>query len=154
MIKRELVFFKNDLKSQDECLRYMADAVNKLGLLSDEETYLQAVYKREEEFSTAVGFDVAIPHGMSDAVNEAFIAFLKTDVPILWVKGDDAKEVKLIFMIGVPETEKNGTHLKFISQISRHLIDEKFRSDLLNCKDADEAYNYLNVINDGIKGGK
>ena len=152
MIKEELVFFENDIKSQDNCLNFMADEIDKCGLLNDKQEYLDAVYKREAEFSTAVGFGVAIPHGMSDAAKEAFIAFMKTEKPIQW--GKEKKEVQLIFLIGVPEHEKNITHLKFISQISKLLIDEKFRQDLLFCKTAKEAFNYLNIINEGIKGDK
>ena len=148
MIRENLVFFNDDLKNEQEILDFLTDKIDACGLLNDRSVYLDAVYRREAEFSTAVGFKVAIPHGMSDAVNEAFIAFLKTDTPVYW--GKEQKEVQLIFLIGVPEHEKNITHLKFISQISKHLIDEEFREKLLMCKNCHEAFDILNVINEGI----
>ena len=87
---------------------------------------------------------------MSDAVKESFIGFMKASKPILW--GKDKKKVQLIFLIGVPEHEKNISHLKFISQISKHLINEDFRNKLISCKSTNEAFNYLNIINEGIRG--
>ena len=150
MIRENLVFFRNDLKTDKECLEFMAGEIDKCGLLNDKEEYLEAVHRREEEFSTAVGFGVAIPHGKTDAVKESFIAFLKSEDPVLW--GKDKLPSQLIFLIGVPDREKSVTHLKYLAQISRHLMDEDFRADLLNCKTIREAYVYLNKINDGIKG--
>ena len=150
MIKEELIFFTDDNQTEDECLKFMINKAEQNHLLSDKEEYLKAVYQREEEFSTAVGFCVAIPHGMSDAVKESFIGFMKASKPILW--GKDKKKVQLIFLIGVPEHEKNISHLKFISQISKHLINEDFRNKLISCKSTNEAFNYLNIINEGIRG--
>lgn len=150
MIREDLIFFKNDFEYQDECLNFMINEIEEAGLLSDKAEFLKAVYKREEEFSTAVGFGVAIPHGMSDAARESFIAFLKTDRPIKW--GKEQKEVNLVFLIGVPEHEKNVTHLKYISQISKNLLHDDFRQHLLSSTNVKEAFEYLNVINDGIKG--
>ncbi len=149
MIREELVFVLNDIKTQDECIKFLADKANEDNLLSDEDEYVKAIYHRESEFSTAVGYDVAIPHGMSDAVKEAFICFAKLENPIKW--GPDGKEVKMVFMIGVPEHLKNKIHLKLISQISKALIDEDFRNGLLACNTAKEAFNYLDKINQGIK---
>lgn len=150
MIREDLIFFKNDLKFREDCLTYIINEIVKTGLITDKEEFLKAVYKREEEFSTAVGFGVAIPHGMSDAARESFIAFLKTDKAIKW--GEEQKEVNLVFLIGVPEHERNITHLKYISQISKNLMHEEFRTCLLSCADVSDAYQYLNVINEGIKG--
>lgn len=150
MIKENLVFFINDLMTDKDCLEFLVDKVDECGLLTDKKEYLKAVYRREEEFSTAIGFGVAIPHGRTDAVKESFITFLKSDKPILW--GENKTPSQLVFLIGVPDHEESLVHLKILAQISRHLIDENFRADLLNCKTVKEAYAYLNEINNGIKG--
>ncbi len=149
MIREELIFMLDDIKTQDECLHFLADKVYEDGLLTSKEEYLNAVYAREKEFSTAVGYDVAMPHGMSDSVKETFICFARVKEPIPW--GPENTLVKMIFMIGVPEHEKNRIHLKLISQISKHLLDDDFRNGLLSCKSSKEAFEYLDKINQKIK---
>lgn len=148
MIRKELLRFNQNLKDKDEVIDYLIDVISQNNLLTDNEEYKQAIYKREEEFSTAVGFNVAIPHGICESVKEAFVAVMISDTPIKW----DHEEVRLIFMLGVPQVEKNVTHLKVISNISRKLVNEDFREALLNCKSIDDAFKLLNQINEGIKG--
>lgn len=150
MICKELVMVNEPVTTQEEAIERLCKEAYKLGLLNDKEIYKQAVYQREQEFSTAVGFDVAIPHGMSDAVEEAFIAFMKTAKPILWDE-DKTKTVELIFMIGVPLKDKNVLHLKFISQISKNLMKAEFRERLKSCKSTEEAFEFLQHINDDIR---
>lgn len=150
MICKELVMVDQAVGSQKEVIDQLCDAAESLGLLNNKAEYKKAIYEREQEFSTAVGFEVAIPHGMSDAVQEAFIAYMKTKSPILW--GADAKKsVELIFMIGVPIKDKNVLHLKFISQISKNLMKAEFRARLKACRTSEEAFSFLEQINEDIR---
>lgn len=148
MIKKELVFVNEAVENQAAAIQKIAHQAALLHLVENEEIYLDAIYHREEEFSTAVGFGVAIPHGMSDTVQEAFVGFMKPQHVILW--GTEQKEVNLIFMIGVPESRKNVIHLKLISQISKNLMKQEFREKLLSCKNNEEAFHYLEKINEEI----
>lgn len=149
MIKKEMVFVNEEVGSQREAIERLAYAAVQLQLVNDQEKFLKAIYEREKEFSTAVGFGVAIPHGMSDAVNEAFVGFIKPKKTLLW--GNEQKEVNLLFMIGVPESKKNIVHLKLISQISKNLMKQEFRENLLACRNDEEAFEYLEKINDDIE---
>ena len=148
MIKKELVFVNEAVKNQDEAIKKITHQAYQLNLIDDEAIFLKAIYHREEEFSTAVGFGVAIPHGMSDTVSEAFVGFMKPQRAILW--GFEQKEVNLLFMIGVPESRKNVIHLKVISQISKNLMKQEFREKLLSCKSNEEAFQYLEKINEEL----
>lgn len=148
MIKRELVFVNEAVKHQDDAIKKLTHQAYMLRLVEDEGIFLNAIYHREAEFSTAVGFGVAIPHGMSDTVQEAFVGFMKPQQPILW--GEEQKEVDLMFMIGVPESRKNVIHLKVISQISKNLMKQEFREKLLSCKSNEEAFHYLDKINEEL----
>lgn len=148
MIRKELLCFNQNLKNKDEVIDNLINLIYENRLLSDKQEYKEAIYKREEEFSTAVGFNVAIPHGICESVKEAYVAVMISDTPVKW----DHEEVRLIFMIGVPLAEKNVTHLKVISNISRKLVNEDFRQALLSCRNVDEAFDLLNQINEGIKG--
>lgn len=149
MIKENLVFIEDGFEDDKKCLEFMVDKVDEAKLLSNKTEYLNSVYEREKQLPTSVGFEVAIPHGMSDAVKETFVVFLKSKKPICW--GKDKVASRLIFLIGVPKTLKNKVHLKVISQISRYLIDDSFRKKLLECKDPKEAFEILNNINKDIE---
>ena len=44
---------------------------------------LEAVLKREKEYSAALGYEVAIPHEQSDTVKDPFVVFGRVKEPIL-----------------------------------------------------------------------
>ena len=150
MRRKELVFVNENLKNQNEVIEKLTDEVYKHGLIKDKEQFIAAVLKREEEFSTAVGYNFAIPHGKTDTVTEPFIAYLKTIDKFKWNE-EDTSEVDTVFMIGVPESGKDVTHLRFLSQISRKLMNEEFRKELEDCNDCEETFVLLDQINNGIK---
>ena len=99
MFTKEIVNV-SDQQFQDkrEVISYLADLADKAGKITDKKSYVEAVLKREEVVSTAIGYSVAIPHGESDAVKDTFVACLKLNHPLQW----DEEQVNLIFMIGVP----------------------------------------------------
>lgn len=48
-------------------------------------------------------------------------------------------------MIVVPNSSNN-THLKLLQRLSRTLMDDNTRNQLINAKDKDEIYNILKEI--------
>ena len=150
MVRKELVFAKESLKSRDEVFNFIADAADKAGLLNDKKEYIAALYRREEEISTSIGHGIAIPHGKTDAVKEAFIAFVSVDKTFVWDEST-GDEIEGIFMIGVPASGTETLHLKAIAAISKKLINDEFRAKLFGCKTGDEAYSLLHEIDEGIK---
>ena len=127
----------------------MSEDAKEYGMITDVDEYVAAVLKREAEVPTTVGFNVSIPHGKSQAVITPFITFMKTESAFVWdeISKDEAQ---LIFMIGVPMDQKDTLHLRILAQISRKLIDEKFRESLLNAESVEEAYQLLKSIEDNI----
>ena len=65
--------------------------------------------------------------------------------PIQWNK-DDEEKVQLIFLIGVPEESEGKLHLRFISQLSRKLLDDEFRKQLLTLPDVNKIFEQLSSI--------
>lgn len=150
LIQKELVFVNEPLNTQKEVIEKLTDEVYKMGWLKSKEEFIKAVLKREEEFSTAIGHNFAIPHGKSNTVTQSFIVYLKTARKFKWNEKDD-HEVDTIFMIGVAEHEKNIPHLRFLSKISKNLMNEDFRKSLDECKNRDETYQLLDQINGDIR---
>lgn len=114
-------------RTKNEAIRMLAERMEKEGRLKDLESYIAAVQAREEAFSTAMGFDVAIPHGKSAAVKTASLAFARLEETVEWSVGDTAK---FIFMIAVPSKAAGDDHLKILAALSRQLIHEEFREGL------------------------
>lgn len=124
---------KEDVINQLSQLAYDKGKINNLT------SYKEAVFKREKEFSTALGYNVAIPHGQSEGVNEPFIVFGRCKETMLW----DENKVKMVFMIGVPMKNREKTHMKILANISRKLLNEDFRKSLLDAQDNKEVFEIL-----------
>ncbi|WP_162987335.1 PTS sugar transporter subunit IIA [Metabacillus litoralis] len=149
MIKKEFIYLNNELTSRNEIIKNMSEDVFKTGMINDVDTYVNAVLKREEVFPTTVGFNVSIPHGKSDAVISPFVTFMRTKEPIIWDENNKEK-AQLIFMIGVPMDQKDKLHLKILAEISKNLMNENFRSSLLEAETVNEAYQLLKCIEENI----
>lgn len=149
MINKELIVLDSDLSNKEDIIRFLGSKAYDLGYTTNLNQYIEAVEKREKEFSTAVGYGVSIPHGKSEAVNEAFIAFMRSKNPILWDE-EDHGPVRLIFLIGVPENKKETLHLKILAQISKKLMDEEFRNSMIN-ENKDKVFKLLMEIEENIK---
>lgn len=150
MIRESLIFAKQEIASKDDVIHFVAEQADKEGLLTDQKTFLQAVYRREEEISTSLGYGMAIPHGKTDAVKTPFMAFVSTKTPFKWDNSMN-DEVEAIFLIGVPKTNTEMLHLKAIAAISKKLMNETFRKNLYACQTSHAAYEMLRDIDESIK---
>ena len=138
------------MKSRSEGIEFIANAADKAGVLGDKEEFIKAVYRREEEISTSIGHGIAIPHGKTDAVKDAFIAYVGIEKPFEW-DPNTKDEIKGVFMIGVPASGTETLHLKAIAAISKKLINDEFREKLFSYEKNDDAYAILHEIDEGIK---
>lgn len=140
IINESLIDLNVNLKTKEEVVRYLTGLAIKEGRVDNEDNYVQAVMNREKEYSTGMGFGIAIPHGKSAAVKEPFLCFGKVD-SVEW-NSLDGNPVNLVFMIGVPEAA-GSEHLKILAKISRKLMKQDFRDDLNNIKTSAELMEFL-----------
>lgn len=145
VISEDLIFLDQEVAGQDEALQIIVNNAQINGYVIDKDKLYEAVKKREREIPTAIGYSIAIPHGKTDAVAYPFISFLRTTEEIKWTEENDEK-VRLIFLIGVPNKSENNLHLKFISQLSKKLLDQEFRKKLMAQKSSNGAFEQLNSI--------
>ena len=142
VIEKELICLDVHGTTKEEIINQLSLIACQSGKINNIDDYKEAVFKREKEFSTALGYSVAIPHGQSDSVNEPFVVFGRCQKPMIW----DENEVKMIFMIGVPMANRNKTHMRILANISRRLLDDQFRESLLQAPDNQEVLNILSDI--------
>ena len=148
LINEELIMLNLPAKTKEEAINLLGQKAKKVGRVSDVEGYTKAVLAREEQYSTGVGFGVAIPHGKTDAVTEPFLMFATVE-SLDWSSLDD-KDVDLIFAIGVPESDSSTLHLKILSKLSRQLMKEDFRVSLREAKTPEEIMEILEARDLGI----
>lgn len=141
LISKDLIVMPIIESTKEDVLKLMTDVAAKANKVSDKAMYIKAVLKREEEYSTAVGFNVAIPHGKTDAVIEPFLMYGRVN-QIDW-NALDGEPVKHVFLIGVPEKEAGNTHLQILAKLSRKLMKEDFRAELNQAESADDLIELL-----------
>lgn len=115
------------------------------GILSSKETYKEAILAREAEGTTGMGMNIAIPHGKSDAVKRPAVVYGRSIEGIDW-NSMDGTDAKLIFMIAVPTESAGDAHLKILQMLSRKLMDNDFRNELLEADSKEGVYALLEEV--------
>lgn len=146
LINEELLIIEDRRLDKTAAIQKLAERAKESNMITNVSEFVSAVLAREEESSTAIGLSVAIPHGKSDSVINPFVGFIRTNEFMQW----DEEEVQLIFLIGVPKKEEGTLHLKILSNISRRLIDEQFRKQLMEAESEKEIYHLLSSIESKI----
>lgn len=124
--------------TKKEAIEALIEKLNVNGYIDNAKIFKQAIYKRENEVSTAVGYGIAIPHAKTAAVSKATIGVLRNLSGIQWGE----KKVNLVFMIAA-EADATEEHLKMLSKISTFLMDEKFRAKLITADGPRKIYDVL-----------
>lgn len=132
LLTKDRVVFDLKGETKEEIIENLIDILIEDNIIKDKNMFKEAVFKREKEFSTGIGNGVGIPHGKSEAVSEAAIAFgiSKDGVDF---DSMDGKRTYLIFLIAVPE-KSDDIHLKALSYISRRLMHNEVRQALMEAK--------------------
>ncbi|WP_058305896.1 PTS fructose transporter subunit IIABC [Gracilibacillus massiliensis] len=131
--------------SRDSVIDELIAKLDSENALTSSDDFRKAILAREEESSTGIGMNVAIPHGKSDAVKAPRVVFgIKKD-GVDWHSADGSL-AKLIFMIAVPKHAEGDAHLRILQMLSRKLMDDEFRDKLLHVQSDQEAYELLEEI--------
>ncbi|MCK8828289.1 fructose PTS transporter subunit IIA [Natroniella acetigena] len=129
LLTEDLIKLNLEGKDKEACLKELVTLLAEAGKITEQEEFYQTILAREELSTTGVGNQVAIPHGKSEVVKEPTIVFAKSETGVDYGSIDD-QDVKLFFMIAVPE-KKSEEHLKVLAKLSRKLMHQEFREDLL-----------------------
>jgi len=122
--------------TKEETIRKLGEMVKDAPEIADYDQYLADVYERENLGTTGIGFGLALPHARTDAVKQILILIVRVDEGVDF-KSLDGEPVKLIFLMGTPKTEVQN-YLKVLSNLTRLLKKELFRTALLEAQSAEE----------------
>ncbi|MCP3795251.1 PTS fructose transporter subunit IIABC [Paenibacillus sp. CH40] len=145
IVTMDLINLDLEGTTRDAVVDEMIGVLERTGAISSASDFKQAILAREEEGSTGIGMNIAIPHGKSEAVLKPSVVFGIKQGGVDW-NSADGSEAKLIFMIAVPRNSKENAHLKVLQMLSRKLMDDHFREALLAVKTKEEAYQLLDQV--------
>ena len=118
-----------DATERDAAINELAALLARTGEVADQAELVRVALAREEQGTTGLGEEIAIPHAKTDAVNAPLVGFTRSSEGIEWGSMDGTR-ARLIFMIAVPESAAGDEHLRILAQLSRKLMDSGFRERL------------------------
>ncbi|MEK3888285.1 PTS fructose transporter subunit IIABC [Bacillus sp. FSL K6-3431] len=131
--------------TRDDVIDEMIDKLYAENVIDSKIAFKEAILNREAQSTTGIGTNIAIPHGKSNAVKQPAVVFGLQRDGVDW-SSFDGTDAKIIFMIAVPEQNAGDEHLKILQMLSRKLMDDTFRNDLLAVTTTEEAYRLLDTI--------
>ncbi|MEU2721921.1 fructose-specific PTS transporter subunit EIIC [Streptomyces smyrnaeus] len=126
-------------------IREMAALLDRSGKVTDSAALVRAALAREEQGTTGLGEEIAIPHAKTDAVTAPVVGFARSAEGIEWGALDGTK-ARLVFMIAVPEAAAGDEHLRILALLSRKLMDPAFRTRLLEAPGKEAVLDALAEI--------
>lgn len=127
--------------TQKEVLRELVESLKADFPKLDVDETVSVLLEREYLGSTAVGREVAIPHGRFDFLENALLVVGRSRAGID-LGAADGLPVRIFFLVLAPEKEM-GTHLRLLAQIARISGDTVFLQAFLDCVNQDELWDLL-----------
>ncbi|MGC9542615.1 fructose-specific PTS transporter subunit EIIC [Streptomyces sp. UG1] len=130
---------------KESAIREMAELLARTGRVADVDELVATALRREEQGTTGLGDEIAIPHAKTDAVSAPVVGFARSAEGVEWDSPDGTK-ARLVFMIAVPEAAAGDEHLRILALLSRKLMDAGFRERLLDAADASAVIGVLREV--------
>ena len=107
---------------------------------SDAARLLSEVLAREAMASTGIGDGVAVPHALSEEINDTSMAVARLSKPIDFDAIEGVKVDLLFLLVGPKGTS---VHLQLLSKLARLLHDPDFRQAARDAPDAESLARLL-----------
>ena len=144
LIAEDIVLLDAEFQSRDEAITALVNAAADSGRISKADDVVAAALAREDQHSTGVDHQVAIPHARSSAVTQPTLAFARLREPgVVWADGEEPS--RLIFLIAVPDNAGKA-HLKLLSKLARNVMKEDFRNELYAAQTPTDAVDVINEV--------
>ncbi|MET8082172.1 fructose-specific PTS transporter subunit EIIC [Streptomyces sp. NPDC005303] len=134
-----------DARDKEAAIRELAQLLARTGKVADVDELVATALRREEQGTTGLGEEIAIPHAKTDAVTAPVVGFARSAEGVEWGSLDGTK-ARLVFMISVPEAAAGDEHLRILALLSRRLVDPGFRERLIAAPDERAVLDVLSEI--------
>ncbi len=139
-LNEKVSFFNLEFSTKNDALEYFSSQLVEKGFGKNEKKILLAALKREEEFSTGIGSEIAVPHIRIPEMKTSVLLFAKVK-PMNW-ESIDNQDIKYIFFIAL--NNKDNVHIEILSELSKNLMDENFLKQLEDISTFDGLINLFN----------
>lgn len=129
LLSEEYIVLNLEIATKHQLIEKMLAIVANHKGVKDINRLKKDVVRREQEMSTGIGKQIAIPHAKTNAVKQPVLAFatLKNEINFDSIDND---HVKIIFFLATPE-EMLAEHLKLLGRITRIVGREEIRKMLV-----------------------
>ncbi|WP_300357953.1 fructose PTS transporter subunit IIA [Fusobacterium sp.] len=141
-ITLEQISAENNLNTKEEFFSKIAEIALKSGIITSEEEVIEGLKAREAKGSTGLLDGFAIPHAQNDTIKRAAVVIVKSSNRVEWESLDEQPVGTAICLL-VPKDQAGTTHIDFLTEVSRLLMDDEFRSELNKLNDSKSIYNLL-----------
>ena len=142
ILSTELVLDRLALDSKADVIHAMVDALHLAGRTDQPAEVEEAVWRREDSYSTGFGHGFALPHCKCDEVHASSIVIARLDRPVYWPSLDGAP-VDLVILLVMRSGDYERGHTRSLALLSRMLMQETFRVELRSSPTAGSLTNLI-----------
>ncbi|WP_083270812.1 PTS fructose transporter subunit IIABC [Bacillus marinisedimentorum] len=146
LLSAETIKLELEADNKSGVIDELAGVLDKSGMLTNPEAFVEAIWEREKESTTGIGEGIAIPHAKTAAVKKPAIAFGRSREGVDF-DSLDRKPARLFFMIAAAEGA-NRDHLEALSRLSKMLLDDTFKEALMKAVTPEEVLKAIDLWED------
>jgi mannitol/fructose-specific phosphotransferase system IIA component (Ntr-type) len=140
-LRQDLVMHGLDAQDRSGALRAICDALLDAGLVPTGDAVFDALRRREEAHTTALGDGVAVPHAVLPSLEERLLVVVTTKDPLPYGEGGD-DPVDILFVLLSPPG-KEGEHIKLLARICRLARHPGFLDNLRAASSNEDLYQTI-----------
>ena len=134
------------IKSTDKAsvIKELLETMDHDDRIDDLDALYQDVWEREQLTTTGIGLKIGLPHAKSKHIQTPSVVFGRSTQGIDF-DSLDGEKAHLFFLICIPYDGAN-LHLKVLAMLSRSLLHESFREELMHATSDQEVLNILQRV--------
>ncbi|WP_312097700.1 BglG family transcription antiterminator [Niallia sp.] len=136
LVRGDLVHLGIDKAHPYEVIEMLANTLFQKGLIQKE--FIHSALNRERKSATAIGGNIAIPHGDPEMVNQSAIAVAILREPILW----GSEYVSVIFLLAISKEDQN-LNRAVVGQIAFYSENLEFASGITKLTDIKGVLDFI-----------
>jgi len=125
-----------------EVIKEMTDMLWLAGRADQPHLVEEAVWQREDTYSTGFGYGFALPHCRSDQVVVNSIVVAKLAEPVVW-GSTDKRPVDVVILVAMRAADYEKSHMRIFAQLSRLVMRDEFREKVRELNDPRRLLAFL-----------
>jgi multiphosphoryl transfer protein len=144
LLALDLIELNSAAATKAEAIKFLTDALRISGRTNDERAVEEAVWQREDTYSTGFGYGLAMPHCKTEAVAASSIVVARLSRPIEWGSLDgEPVNVVILLAIRALGAAVADEHMRIFARLSRLVMREEFRDRLKTESNAAQLLAFL-----------